>query len=157
MRALGFRSRIASRITAGILVRKRSFEALREEVAMKAAQVVKYGDAVEGIELREVPEPAAPKSGEALVGVEFSPINFNDLMVVWGIYAWKPELPATMGNEGAGKVIAIGEGVSSVKVGDRRHPALYGQKMAAASAGSRRRAHRRSTGRRSAAGSDDGH
>jgi NADPH:quinone reductase-like Zn-dependent oxidoreductase len=86
---------------------------------MKAVQVVKYGDAVEGIELREVPEPAAPKSGEALVGVEFSPINFNDLMVVWGIYAWKPELPATMGNEGAGKVIAVGEGVTSVNVGDR--------------------------------------
>jgi NADPH:quinone reductase-like Zn-dependent oxidoreductase len=86
---------------------------------MKAAQVVKYGDAVEGIELREVPEPAAPKSGEALVGVEFSPINFNDLMVVWGIYAWKPQLPATIGNEGAGKVIAVGEGVTSVKVGDR--------------------------------------
>jgi NADPH:quinone reductase-like Zn-dependent oxidoreductase len=86
---------------------------------MKAVQVVKYGDAVEGIELREVPEPAAPKSGEALVGVEFSPINFNDLMVVWGIYSWRPELPATMGNEGAGKVVAVGEGVRAVKVGDR--------------------------------------
>jgi hypothetical protein len=55
-------------------------EALREEVAMKAVQVVKYGDAVEGVELREVPEPDAPKPGEVLVGVEFSPINFNDLM-----------------------------------------------------------------------------
>ena len=40
-------------------------------------------------------------------------------MVVWGVYAWKPELPATIGNEGAGKVIAVGEGVTSVKVGDR--------------------------------------
>jgi NADPH:quinone reductase-like Zn-dependent oxidoreductase len=48
--------------------------------------------------------------------VEFSPINFNDLMVLWGVYAWKPELPATIGNEGAGKVIAVGEGVTSVKV-----------------------------------------
>ena len=86
---------------------------------MKAAQVVKYGDAVEGIELREVAEPAAPKPAEALVRVEFSPINFNDLMVIWGIYAWRPELPATIGNEGAGKVIAVGEGVTSVKVGDR--------------------------------------
>ena len=86
---------------------------------MKAVQVVKYGDAVEGVELREVPEPAAPRSGEVLVGVEFSPINFNDLMVVWGIYAWRPELPATIGNEGAGGVIAVGEGVTSVKVGDR--------------------------------------
>ena len=57
---------------------------------MKAVQVVKYGDAVEGIELREVPEPAAPKSGEALVGVEFSPINFNDLMVVWASMPGNP-------------------------------------------------------------------
>jgi NADPH:quinone reductase-like Zn-dependent oxidoreductase len=94
-------------------------EALREEVAMKAVQVVKYGDAVEGVELREVPEPDTPKPGEVLVGVEFSPINFNDLMVVWGIYSWRPELPATMGNEGAGKVVAVGGGVTAVKVGDR--------------------------------------
>jgi NADPH:quinone reductase-like Zn-dependent oxidoreductase len=86
---------------------------------MKAVQVVKYGDAVEGVELREIPEPGAPKPGQALVGVEYSPINFNDLMVVWGIYSWRPELPAIMGNEGGGKVIAVGEGVSSVKVGDR--------------------------------------
>jgi NADPH:quinone reductase-like Zn-dependent oxidoreductase len=86
---------------------------------MKAIQVVKYGDAVEGVEVREVPEPDGPKPGEALVSVEFSPINFNDLMVIWGIYSWRPELPATMGNEGSGKVIAVGEGVSAVKVGDR--------------------------------------
>ena len=51
--------------------------------------------------------------------MEFSPINFNDLMVIWGIYAWRPELPATMGNEGVGKVLAIGEGVTAVKAGDR--------------------------------------
>jgi NADPH:quinone reductase-like Zn-dependent oxidoreductase len=86
---------------------------------MKAVQVVKYGDAVEGVELREIPEPGAPRPGQALVGVEFSPINFNDLLVVWGTYSWKPELPAIMGNEGAGKVIAVGEGVTSLKVGDR--------------------------------------
>jgi NADPH:quinone reductase-like Zn-dependent oxidoreductase len=86
---------------------------------MKAVQVVKYGDAVEGVELRELPEPNAPKTGEVLVAVEFSPINFNDLMVVWGIYSWRPELPATMGNEGAGEVVAVGEGVTAVRVGDR--------------------------------------
>ena len=86
---------------------------------MKAVQVVKYGDAVEGVEVRQVAEPGAPKTGEVLVGVEFSPINFNDLMVIWGIYAWRPELPATMGNEGVGKVVAIGEGVTAVKAGDR--------------------------------------
>jgi trans-2-enoyl-CoA reductase len=60
---------------------------MHKEDAMKAVQVVKYGDAVEGVELRELPEPNAPKTGEALVALEFSPINFNDLMVVWGIYS----------------------------------------------------------------------
>jgi NADPH:quinone reductase-like Zn-dependent oxidoreductase len=93
---------------------------------MKAAQVVKYGDAVEGIELREVPEPAAPKSGEALVGVEFSPINFNDLMVVWGVYAWKPELPATIGNEGSGKSDRGGRRGDFGESRRPRRPALYG-------------------------------
>jgi NADPH:quinone reductase-like Zn-dependent oxidoreductase len=53
-----------------------------------------------------------------LVGVEFSPLNFNDLMVIWGIYAWKPELPATIGNEGAGKAVRVGKGVTGLKVGD---------------------------------------
>ena len=65
--------------------------------------------------------PPHPSPGKHWSAWNFSPINFNDLMVVWGIYAWKPELPATMGNEGAGKVIAVGEGVTSVNVGDRTH------------------------------------
>jgi hypothetical protein len=102
-RCFGFHARIVSGSTPGVIDHRRLLDKPREEVAMKAAQVVKYGDAVEGVELREVPEPPAPKSGEALVGVEFSPINFNDLMVVWGVYAWKPELPATIGNEGPAK------------------------------------------------------
>ena len=124
---------------------------------MKAVQVVKYGDAVEGVEVREVAEPGAPKTGEVLVGVEFSPINFNDLMVIWGIYAWRPELPATMGNEGVGKVVAIGEGVTAVKAGDRVILPFTVKKMAAAGRGSRRRAYRRPARRRSAAGCIDGY
>lgn len=86
---------------------------------MKAVQLIKYGDAVEGLEVRDIPEPGAPGPGEALVGVEFAPINFNDLMVVWGIYGWKPQPPATIGNEGAGKVLAVGTGTTEVKIGDR--------------------------------------
>ena len=36
-----------------------------------------------------------------------------------GVLPFKPELPATIGNEGAGIVLALGEGVTSVAVGDR--------------------------------------
>jgi transposase len=53
---------------------------------MKAARVVKYGDAVEGIELREVPEPAAPKSGEALI-LHFTPTSCSWLNLVERLFA----------------------------------------------------------------------
>jgi NADPH:quinone reductase-like Zn-dependent oxidoreductase len=86
---------------------------------MKAVQLIGYGDAVESLELRDIPEPSAPGPGEVLVGVEYAPINFNDLMVPWGVFPWKPTLPATIGNEGAGIVLALGKGVTSVAVGDR--------------------------------------
>jgi mitochondrial enoyl-[acyl-carrier protein] reductase / trans-2-enoyl-CoA reductase len=51
--------------------------------------------------------------------MEYAPINFNDLMGPWGVFPWKPPLPATIGNEGAGIVLALGEGVKSVAIGDR--------------------------------------
>jgi NADPH:quinone reductase-like Zn-dependent oxidoreductase len=40
-------------------------------------------------------------------------------MVAQGIYAFRPPLPAVIGNEGVGRVLAVGAGVESVKVGDR--------------------------------------
>lgn len=86
---------------------------------MKAVQVIGFGDAVENLEVREIPEPPAPAAGEALVGVEYAPINFNDLMVPWGVFLWKPEPPATIGNEGSGIVLAVGPGVTCVKPGER--------------------------------------
>jgi NADPH:quinone reductase-like Zn-dependent oxidoreductase len=86
---------------------------------MKAVQLIGYGDAVKNLELRDVPEPPPPGKGEVLVGMEYAPINFNDLMVPWGVFPWKPTLPATIGNEGAGIVLALGEGVKSVALGDR--------------------------------------
>jgi NADPH:quinone reductase-like Zn-dependent oxidoreductase len=86
---------------------------------MKAVQLIGYGDAARNLEVRDVPEPPPPGRGEVLVGVEFAPINFNDLMIPWGVFPWKPEPPATIGNEGAGVVLALGEGVTSVAVGDR--------------------------------------
>jgi len=86
---------------------------------MKAVQLIGYGDAAQNLEVRDVPEPPPPGRGQVLVGVEYAPINFNDLMVPWGVFPWKPEPPATLGNEGSGIVLALGEDVTSVAVGDR--------------------------------------
>jgi NADPH:quinone reductase-like Zn-dependent oxidoreductase len=86
---------------------------------MRAVQLTAFGNPVDGLECVDIPEPDAPGPNQVLIGVEFSPINPNDLMVAQGIYAFRPPLPAVIGNEGVGRVLAIGPGVESVKVGDR--------------------------------------
>src|ERR1700730_18130807 len=86
---------------------------------MRAVQLTAFGNPVEGLEYVDIPEPDAPGPNEVLIGVEFSPINPNDVMVAQGIYSCGPPLPAVIGNEGVGRVLAIGPGVESVKVGDR--------------------------------------
>lgn len=78
---------------------------------MKAARLIAYGDAVEGLARHDIDEPAPPGPGEVLVQMHYAPINFNDLMVVWGIYNWKPQPPEVLGNEGAGVILAAGPGV----------------------------------------------
>src|SRR6201993_5213330 len=86
---------------------------------MRAAQLTSFGNPVDGLECVDIPEPDAPGPNQVLIGVEFSPINPNDLMVAQGIYAFRPPLPAVIGNEGVGRVLAVGPAVKSVKVGDR--------------------------------------
>jgi NADPH:quinone reductase-like Zn-dependent oxidoreductase len=86
---------------------------------MKAVVLTSYGDPVSGLEYREVPEPEKPGIGEVLVGIEFSPINFSDILVARGLYPLRPELPSVIGNEGVGRVLKIGEKVSGLRVGDR--------------------------------------
>ena len=86
---------------------------------MKVIQFSAYGNPASVLECVEVPEPPHPGKGQVLVATEFAPVNPNDLMIPRGIYASRPPLPALMGNEGVGKVTAVGEGVTSVEVGDR--------------------------------------
>jgi len=86
---------------------------------MRAVQLTAFGNPVDGLECVDIPEPDAPGPNQVLIGVEFSPLNPNDLMVAQGIYAFRPPLPAVIGNEGVGRVLAVGPGVESVKVGDR--------------------------------------
>jgi NADPH:quinone reductase-like Zn-dependent oxidoreductase len=86
---------------------------------MQAIQLTKYGKPEEGLRLVEIAEPGHPKSGQILIGVEHAPINDNDLLLATGLYAVQPKLPSVVGNEGAGKVLAVGDGVQDVKEGDR--------------------------------------
>src|ERR1700691_216237 len=86
---------------------------------MRAIQLIAYGDRVEGLKYVDIPEPAAPGPNQVLIGVEFSPLNQSDLLLARGIYGTRPALPTVIGNEGVGRVLAVGAGVKNVKAGDR--------------------------------------
>ena len=86
---------------------------------MRAVQLVAYGNPLENLKYVDIPEPDAPGPNQALIGVEFSPVNPSDLLLAQGIYGVRPALPTVIGGEGVGRVIAIGAGVGNVKVGDR--------------------------------------
>jgi NADPH:quinone reductase-like Zn-dependent oxidoreductase len=93
---------------------------------MRAIHLTAFGDPVEGLEFVHIQEPAAPGPGQALIGVEFSPIDLSDLLVVSGAYPFRPKLPSVIGNEGVGRILAVGPGVENVAVGDRVLTPLYG-------------------------------
>ena len=86
---------------------------------MKAIHLIAYGNPAENLKMVEVSEPNAPSAGEALVRMEYAPVDYSDLLLANGVYFLKPKLPSVIGGEGAGIVEAIGPSVTSVKVGDR--------------------------------------
>jgi NADPH:quinone reductase-like Zn-dependent oxidoreductase len=86
---------------------------------MRAVQLTAYGDPLEGLKYVDIAEPEAPGPNQVLIGVEFSPLNQSDLLLARGIYGTRPALPTVIGNEGVGRVLAVGPKVQNVKVGDR--------------------------------------
>src|SRR6476661_1312774 len=86
---------------------------------MKAIHLTAYGNPAQNLRMVEVSEPNAPSASEALVRMEYAPIDYSDLLLANGVYFLNPKLPSVIGGEGAGIVEAIGPGVPSVKVGDR--------------------------------------
>jgi len=86
---------------------------------MKAIQLIATGNPLETLKYVELPDPTPPKNGEVIIRMEYSPVNFSDLMVAKGIYFIQPELPAVIGGEGVGVIKEIGANVNHLKKGDR--------------------------------------
>jgi NADPH2:quinone reductase len=82
------------------------------------AVVVKEFGSFETAEVRDIECPV-PKKGEVLVRVEAVPVNYVDLVVAAGKYQFAPALPYTPGKGPSGAVVAIGEDVNHLAVGDR--------------------------------------
>jgi len=75
------------------------------------------------LKLAERPRPA-PAKGDVLLKMKAASLNYRDLLTVKGMGGGFP-LPLIPFSDGAGEVVAAGEGVTRVKVGDRVCPSFF--------------------------------
>jgi NADPH:quinone reductase-like Zn-dependent oxidoreductase len=83
---------------------------------MRVWQISSFG--VDSLEFVERPT-REPGPGEVLVRVRAVSFNYRDLMMVKGLYNPKMKLPRIPCSDGAGEVVAVGEGVTAWKPKDR--------------------------------------
>jgi NADPH2:quinone reductase len=84
---------------------------------MKAVLCKAFGPP-ESLVVEEVISPD-PGPGEVVVSVKAASVNFPDVLIIQNKYQFKPQLPFSPGSEVAGVVKTIGDGVTTVKAGDR--------------------------------------
>ena len=73
---------------------------------------------IEHLRMSNRPEPALPRPGEVTIRMRAAAINYRDLATVLNSapFGRLPQIPLS---DGAGEVIAVGEGVTRVRSGDR--------------------------------------
>jgi NADPH2:quinone reductase len=83
---------------------------------MRAVVVTRHGGP-EVLQITDRPSPE-PDAGEVVVDVAAAGVNFMDIYVREGRPPYGQEPPHAIGSEGAGRVTAVGEGVTDIAVGD---------------------------------------
>lgn len=86
---------------------------------MKAYEISAFG--LDNLQIVERPSPT-PGPGQLLLRMKAWSLNYRDLLVLKGQYNPKLKLPFTPFSDGAGEVIATGDGVSAFRKGDRVMP-----------------------------------
>jgi NADPH:quinone reductase len=99
---------------------------------MRAIVVNQTGGPEVLVHAEEHPDPE-PGPGQVVVEAAAAGVNFIDIYRRSGVY--KQPLPYVPGSEGAGTVVAVGEGVTDVAVGDRvawhdAHGGSYAERVA---------------------------
>jgi NADPH2:quinone reductase len=84
---------------------------------MKAVVVTEIGTP-EGVAYSDFPDPV-PNPGEVLIDVEAIETNYPDMLVVEGRYQVRPPVPFVPGKGAAGRVAALGAGVTTLTIGQR--------------------------------------
>jgi len=87
---------------------------------VKAVQFSRFGSPAEVAEVVNLPDLGNPSPGEVIIDVEVAPIDPADLYRISGLREFSTTpLPFIGGLEGMGRVVAVGAGVSNVRVGER--------------------------------------
>jgi len=84
---------------------------------MKAFLCKEFGP-VDSHTVEEIEDPVAGP-GQVVVDIKATGISFPDVLIVQGLYQFKPPFPFSPGSEISGVVSSVGEGVTMHKVGDR--------------------------------------
>jgi NADPH:quinone reductase-like Zn-dependent oxidoreductase len=84
---------------------------------MRALVITKHGPP-EVLKVLDRPDPEVGP-GEVRIAVKAAGLNFSDLLARVGMYPDAPKPPCVIGYEVAGDVESVGDGVESVKPGDR--------------------------------------
>jgi NADPH2:quinone reductase len=92
-----------------------------QEQSMKAIRVHEFGGP-EVLRLEEVPTPQ-PGPGQVLVRMHAIGVNPVETYIRAGTFGYRPALPYTPGNDGAGVVEQVGADVNEFKPGDRVYTA----------------------------------
>ena len=84
---------------------------------MKAFLCKEFGP-VDSHTVEEIEDPVAGP-GQVVVDIKATGISFPDVLIVQGLYQFKPPFPFSPGSEISGVVSSVGEGVTMHKAGDR--------------------------------------
>src|SRR5215468_381723 len=108
----------ASRLKNGVGSGPNGFEPSLEESVMVAAVRVHKPGGPEVLTFDDIEVPP-PGPGQIRIKQKACGINYIDTYFRQGMYPSPVGMPFVAGNEGAGDVVAVGPGVSDIKVGDR--------------------------------------
>ena len=85
---------------------------------MMKAWVIEGQFGLDHLTLIERPRPE-PRFGEVVIRTRAVSLNYRDTQMVGGTYPFKFPLPLVPTSDGVGEVVAVGEGVTRAKLGDR--------------------------------------
>ena len=85
---------------------------------MRAWRLHELGEPAEKLHLEAV-DDRRPGPGQVLIDVAATGLTFPDVLMCQGRYQMPTQVPYTPGGEVSGTVAAVGEGVTSIAVGER--------------------------------------